>query len=77
MRGGRRHRAFIAGGNGAISYGDGLRALAKLADQGKYTVQVTKTFPLAEATQAQQLVHTSDAIGKVVLIVDEAKARTR
>jgi len=69
--------AFIAGGNGAISYGDGLRALAVLADAGKYTVQVTKTFPLAQAAAAQELVHVSDAVGKVVLVVDAAKAPTR
>lgn len=67
----------IAGGNGAISYGAGMRAMAALAAQGKYTVQVTKTLPLAQAAQAQQAVHGSDALGKVVLIVDAARAQTR
>jgi NADPH:quinone reductase-like Zn-dependent oxidoreductase len=67
----------IAGGNGAISYGAGVRAMAQLADQGKYTVKVTQVFPLARAAEAQKLVHTSDITGKVVLVVDAAKAGTR
>jgi NADPH:quinone reductase-like Zn-dependent oxidoreductase len=68
---------IIAGGNGAISYGAGMRAMAALAQQHKYTVQVTKTFPLAQAAQAQQAVHGTDAMGKVVLIVNAARANTR
>jgi NADPH:quinone reductase-like Zn-dependent oxidoreductase len=67
----------IAGGNGAISYGAGVRAMAQLAEQGKYTVKVTQKFPLARAAEAQNLVHSSDITGKVVLIVDAARAGTR
>ncbi len=58
---------MVAGGNGAISYGTGLRAPATLADQGKYTVQVTRTFPLAQAAQAQKLAHEGEMMGKYVL----------
>jgi NADPH:quinone reductase-like Zn-dependent oxidoreductase len=68
---------IIAGGNGAISYPQGMRAMATLAAQGQYKVLVTKTFPLGEAMQAQQAVHGEDAMGKVVLIVDAARANTR
>ncbi len=68
---------IIAGGNGAISYGDGMRAMAQLAGQGKYSVQVTKTFPLAQAAVAQKLVHETDVMGKIVLVVDATKANAR
>jgi NADPH:quinone reductase-like Zn-dependent oxidoreductase len=67
----------IAGGNGAISYGDGMRALATLADQGKYQVKVTKTFPLAEGAAAQALARSGDTSGKIVLVVDAQQAGTR
>ncbi len=67
----------VAGGNGAISYGAGLRALATLADQGKYTVQVTKSFPLSQAAEAQKLAHEGETMGKYVLIVEPVKAQER
>lgn len=68
----------IAGGTyRGISDGDALRALAQLADKGQYTVTVTKTFPLAEAAQAQQLGRTGQTIGKIILDVDPAKAKTK
>lgn len=64
-------------GNGAgLGYPDSLRAIAPLADAGKFTPRVTKTFPLAEGAAAQAYAHTSDSVGKVVLVVD-AKATTR
>lgn len=69
--------AIIAGGNGTISYGDGLRALAKLAEAGHYTVQISKSFPLAQAAQAQQLARTGETIGKIVLVVDPQNARRK
>jgi NADPH:quinone reductase-like Zn-dependent oxidoreductase len=53
-----------------MSNGDTMRALVALADAGKYTVRVTKTFPLAQATQAQQFAHAGDSVGKVILSVD-------
>ena len=68
---------IIAGGNGAISYPQGMRAMARLAAQGKYTSQVTRTFPLAQATEAQAAVHDHDAIGKIVLLVDATRAQQR
>ncbi len=68
---------IIAGGNGAISYPQGMRAMARLAAQGQYTVQVSRTFPLAQAAAAQAAVHGQDAIGKIVLLVDAARAQQR
>lgn len=53
-----------------LSIGDTLRALGALADAGKYTVRVTKVFPLAQATEAQQFAHAADSVGKVILSVD-------
>ena len=68
----------IAGGAyRGISEGDALRALAQLADKGQYKVTVTKAFPLAEAAQAQQLGRSSQNIGKIILHVDPAKAKTK
>ncbi len=52
------------------SIGDTLRALVKLADAGKYTVRVTKVFPLAQAAEAQQFAHAGDSVGKVILSLD-------
>ncbi len=60
-----------------ISEGEALRALARLADKGQYTVTVTKTFPLADAQQAQDSVRNGQAIGKTILIVDAARAKSR
>lgn len=68
----------IAGGTyRGITDGEALRALTALADKGQYKVTVTKAIPLAEAGQAQQLGRTGETIGKIVLLVDEAKARSR
>jgi NADPH:quinone reductase-like Zn-dependent oxidoreductase len=53
-----------------MSIGDTLRALGVLADAGKYTVRVTKVFPLARATEAQAFAHAGDSVGKVILSVD-------
>jgi NADPH:quinone reductase-like Zn-dependent oxidoreductase len=53
-----------------MSIGDTLRALAALADAGKYTVRVTKVFPLAQAAAAQRFAHAADSVGKVILSVD-------
>lgn len=57
--------------------GESLRLLSKLADDGKYTPRVTKTYPLAQAEAAQQQARSNDPMGKIVLIVDPAKARDR
>ena len=58
------------------SIGDTLRALVKLADAGKYTVRVTKIFPLAQAAEAQQFAHAGDSVGKVILSLD-ARSKDR
>lgn len=60
-----------------MTQGESLRALSKLADTGKYTPRVTKTYPLAEAAAAQKLARTGDTMGKIVLIVDAGKAGNR
>ncbi len=60
-----------------ISEGDALRALVRLADKGQYKVTVSKTFPLAEAARAQDFVHMGQAIGKTILVVDAARAKSR
>jgi NADPH:quinone reductase-like Zn-dependent oxidoreductase len=49
--------------------------LSKLAEDGKYTPRITKTYPLAEAAAAQQLARAGDSMGKIVLIIDAAKSR--
>jgi NADPH:quinone reductase-like Zn-dependent oxidoreductase len=53
-----------------MTNGDTLRALLALADAGKYTVRVTRVFPLAQAAEAQQFAHAGDSAGKVILSVD-------
>jgi NADPH:quinone reductase-like Zn-dependent oxidoreductase len=54
-----------------------MRTMAALAEQGKYQVKVTKTFPLAEGAAAQALAHSGDTSGKIVIVVDAQKAGTR
>lgn len=68
----------IAGGTyNGISSGDALRALAQLADKGQYNVTVSKALPLAEAASAQELGRTGQTIGKIVLVVDAARAKSK
>lgn len=47
-----------------------LAALARLVDDGRLTVPVAKTFPLAEAAEAQRLSAEGHTRGKIVLTVD-------
>jgi NADPH:quinone reductase-like Zn-dependent oxidoreductase len=54
--------------------GESLRPLVAMADAGKYTVTVSKRFPLAEAAAAQESLRTSGGTGKTILIVDPSKA---
>lgn len=61
---------------GPTSEPDTLRALAKLADDGKYTVHVTNVMPLAQAASAQQANLAGETVGKLILVVDE-KAKQR
>jgi NADPH:quinone reductase-like Zn-dependent oxidoreductase len=46
----------------------GLEALAALVDEGKLTVAVEETFPLARAAEAHQRLEDGRARGKIVLI---------
>ena len=48
-----------------------------LARTGKLKVKVEKTFPLAQAGRAQELSEQGHTEGKIVLIVNEAKANRR
>ncbi len=61
----------IRGAAPGLSQGESLRALVKLADTGKFTPRVTKTFPLADASAAQQFARAGDTMGKIVLVVDQ------
>jgi NADPH:quinone reductase-like Zn-dependent oxidoreductase len=47
-----------------------LAAVVDLVDEGKLTVRIAKTFPLEEAADAQRLVESGRAHGKVVLAID-------
>lgn len=48
-----------------------LAALANLADDGRLTVPVAKTFPLSEAAEAQRLSAEGHTRGKIVLDMDQ------
>jgi NADPH:quinone reductase-like Zn-dependent oxidoreductase len=51
--------------------------VARLASAGKLKVKVEKTFPLAQAGQAQALSEQGHTEGKIVLIVNEVKANRK
>lgn len=55
----------FSGGGGP--FGDRLAEYARLAADGKLTVRVAQSFPLAEAAKAQELSATGHAGGKVVV----------
>jgi NADPH:quinone reductase-like Zn-dependent oxidoreductase len=46
----------------------GLESLAALADEGKLTVAIDETFPLADAAEAHRRLEEHRASGKIVLI---------
>jgi NADPH:quinone reductase-like Zn-dependent oxidoreductase len=46
----------------------GLESLAALADEGRLTVAIDETFPLAQASEAHQRLEDGRARGKIVLI---------
>lgn len=48
-----------------------LAEVGKLADEGKYTVNIDATFPLAEATKAWELNRAGHTVGKIILIVPQ------
>jgi len=47
---------------------EGIAVAAGLAREGRFDVEVALTLPLAEAAQAQRLVETHEAPGKIVLL---------
>lgn len=67
----------VGPGYAGTSNGDALRALAALAEKGQYNVTVSKTFPLAQASAAQELGRIGQTIGKIILVVDAEKAQQR
>ncbi len=46
-----------------------LESLAALVDDGKLRIEIDETFPLAQASEAQQLLEEGRARGKIVLTV--------
>jgi NADPH:quinone reductase-like Zn-dependent oxidoreductase len=56
---------------------ESLRPLVAMAEQGKYTITVTRRFPFAQAGAAQEYLRTNEGIGKTILLVDAAKAGQR
>jgi NADPH:quinone reductase-like Zn-dependent oxidoreductase len=68
----------IAGGSyNGISDAQALQGLARLAEQGRYRVTVSASLALEEAGRAQEQARTGQTIGKIVLVVDPARAKTR
>ncbi|MFI1738300.1 NADP-dependent oxidoreductase [Streptomyces sioyaensis] len=60
---------FSAGGTPSEQVRAGLAEHARLAVEGRLAVPVVKTFPLAEAADAQELSETGHVRGKLVLRV--------
>jgi NADPH:quinone reductase-like Zn-dependent oxidoreductase len=52
-----------------MSEGDYLRQVAELAGQGKFRINIDKSYPLAEAGAAQEYNREGHTEGKVILIV--------
>lgn len=48
-----------------------LTEVGKLADEGKYTVGIDATFPLAEANKAWELNKAGHTVGKIILLVPQ------
>lgn len=47
-----------------------LQQCARLIDEGKLKIKLSKTFPLAEAAAAHELLETGSMTGKIALIVE-------
>lgn len=47
-----------------------LQQCARLIDTGKLKIQLTQTFPLAEAAQAHHLLESGSMLGKIALVMD-------
>ena len=50
--------------------GEILRRCGKLIDDGELKIHVSRTFPLAAAAEAHQLIETGHVTGKLVLTMD-------
>jgi NADPH:quinone reductase-like Zn-dependent oxidoreductase len=48
-----------------------LAQIGKLADQGKYSVHIDATFPLAQADKAWELNRAGHTVGKIILTVPQ------
>lgn len=48
-----------------------LTEVGKLADEGKYTVGIDATFPLAEANKAWEINKAGHTVGKIILVVPQ------
>lgn len=64
-------------GAGQPSEGDILKEVGKLAGEGKFKVHVDKTYPLSKAAEAQEENQKGHTEGKIILVVDGAKAKTK
>jgi NADPH:quinone reductase-like Zn-dependent oxidoreductase len=59
----------------APSTAESLEQINRLADAGRFTVKVEKSFPLEQAGQAQELDRAGHAEGKIILITTSAATR--
>lgn len=64
---------MAAGGGG----GSNLAEVVRLANEGKFVINVDATFPLAKAYEAQEENRNGGTQGKIVLIVDAAQANKK
>lgn len=62
-------RGVVASGFTAKPNGAQLHAIGKLVDRGLISVEVQRTFPLSEASEAQRFQKTAHSRGKTVLEV--------
>jgi NADPH:quinone reductase-like Zn-dependent oxidoreductase len=60
----RRHLALIGA---AAAPRDQIETVYRLAGEGKFRVPIYRTFPLAQASAAHQMVSSRDVFGRVVL----------
>ena len=64
-------------GSRGIGGPDILQEISRLAEAGKLTVSVDKTFPLAEAYAAQEENRNGHTQGKIVLVIDPEHANEK
>ncbi|HTV80671.1 MAG TPA: NADP-dependent oxidoreductase [Steroidobacteraceae bacterium] len=60
----------------ALSNAELLKKLTQMADDGKYSVKVEKSFPLARTGQALSFGRTGDREGKVIIDVNKDAKKT-